>query len=450
MKIVIRGAGDLATGIASRLYHGGHQIIMTETKEPLTVRRMAALSRAVYEDTACVEDLMGVLAHSPQEAEKILQGGDIPVLVDETAATAFKLAPDVAVDAILAKRNTGTSIGDAPFVIGIGPGFTAGKDCNCVIETQRGHTLGTVIYKGSAIPDTGIPADVGGYTTERLIRAAGNGEMEPKAAIGDLVKKGQIVAVTGGREVCAKMDGIVRGMLQAGVRVKENLKIGDIDCRCEPNHCFTISDKARAVGGGVLEAVSGYQAMRDRYAIAVLAAGKSLRFGGNKLLAEVKGKPLFQYTLERLAAFRDFPAFIVTGYEEIAEKAGSQGFCVIRNNTPQLGISHSIRLAIKACTREYPDIQGILFCVCDQPGLSASTMQRIFNEAFLHRGRIICACHEGKTGNPVLWDRQFFKDLLALGGDEGGRRLLARFASYVRHVEALEEELKDIDYRTEL
>lgn len=450
MKIVIRGAGDLATGIASRLYHGGHQIIMTETKEPLTVRRMAALSRAVYEGTACVEDLKGVLAHSPGEAEKILCGGDIPVLVDETAAMAFRLEPDVAVDAILAKKNTGTSIADAPFVIGIGPGFTAGKDCNCVIETQRGHTLGTVIYEGSAIPDTGIPGNVGGYTTERLIRAVGNGKMEPKAAIGDVVKKGQLVAVTGGGKVYAKMDGIVRGMLQEGVQVKDNLKIGDIDCRCEPNHCFTISDKARAVGGGALEAVSGYQAMRDRYAIVVLAAGKSLRFGGNKLLAEVAGKPLFQYMLDRLAAFKGFPAFVVTGYAEIAEKAGQQGVRIIRNATPELGISHSIRLGIQACTREYPDIQGILFCVCDQPGLSVSTMQRIFNEASLHKGQIICACHEKKTGNPVLWDREFFKNLLTLDGDEGGRRLLAGLASHVRHVEALEEELKDIDYRSEL
>ena len=161
MRILIKGAGDLATGIASRLYHSGHQIVMTEIAVPLTVRRMAALSRAVYEGTAVVEDMKGILVYSEKEAEQVLADGDIAVIVDANAKIAAGLQPDVIVDAILAKRNTGTKITDAPFVIGVGPGFTAGIDCNCVVETKRGHTLGNIFYSGSALPNTGIPGDVG-------------------------------------------------------------------------------------------------------------------------------------------------------------------------------------------------------------------------------------------------------------------------------------------------
>ncbi|WP_334136569.1 selenium-dependent molybdenum cofactor biosynthesis protein YqeB, partial [Muricomes intestini] len=271
MRILIRGAGDLATGIASRLYHGGHQIIMTEIAVPLTVRRMVAFSRAVYEGRAEVEDMTGILVHSMEEANAVIQDGDIPIIVDEKAEIVQKYKPDVIVDAILAKKNLGTRMTDAPFVIGVGPGFTAGLDCHCVVETKRGHTLGMVLYAGSAIPNTGVPGNIGGFTTERLIRAGGNGLIEPVASIGDMVEKGQVVAVTGGQKVYAQMSGIVRGMLQPGVQVWKNLKIGDIDARCEKFHCFTISDKARSIGGGVLEAVTGFENIRNKYAIVVLA-----------------------------------------------------------------------------------------------------------------------------------------------------------------------------------
>ena len=450
MKILIKGAGDLATGIASRLYHSGHQIIMTEIAVPLTVRRMAALSRAVYEGTAVVEDMKGVLVHSEKEAKDILADGDIAVIVDADAKIAADFQPDVIVDAILAKRNTGTKITDAPFVIGVGPGFTAGIDCNCVVETKRGHTLGDIIYDGSAIPNTGVPGNVWGYTTERLIRAAGGGKMQPLAAIGDVVEKGQAVAVTGGKEVYAQMSGIVRGMLQPGVNVKEGLKIGDIDARCESNHCFTISDKARAVGGGVLEAVTRHEHMRGKYAIVVLAAGKSVRFGENKLLAQVAGRPMFEYMLDKISAFGDFPAFIVTGYKEIEEKAKLQRMRTVSNKEPELGLSRSVRLGTEACTEQFPDIQGILFCVCDQPNLNPATIQRILNTADLHRGQIISACHRGRPGNPVLWDKKFFRDLRELSGDNGGRQIMSGLQDKVRYVEAYETELKDIDFRSDL
>ena len=290
MKILIRGAGDLATGIASRLYGAGHQILMTEIEVPLTVRRTVALSRAVYEGSAQVEEMLGVLVKDQAGAEQVIADGDIAVIVDETVSCREWFQPDVIVDAILAKRNLGTKITDAPFVIGVGPGFTAGVDCNCVVETKRGHTLGNIIWKGSAIPNTGVPGNVAGYTIERLIRAAADGILEPRVQIGDYVEKGQTVAVTGGMPVYAQMSGVVRGMLQAGVEVTRNLKIGDIDARAEVSHCYTISDKARAIGGGVLEAVTGFERMKDRFAIVILAAGAGTRFGGNKLNALVKNK----------------------------------------------------------------------------------------------------------------------------------------------------------------
>lgn len=259
MKILIKGAGDLATGIASRLYNSGYQILMTDIAVPLTVRRTVALSRAVYEGKAEVETMTGILVKNMDEAEKVLSDRNIPVIVDEKAEIRKDYQPDVVVDAILAKQNLGTRITDAPLVIGVGPGFTAGEDCHVVVETKRGHYLGQVIRKGSAIPNTGIPGNIGGFTVERIIRATADGIFEPVAKIGDMVEKDQIVAYSGGLENRAKMSGIVRGMLQDHVPVTKNMKCGDIDARCELEHCYTISDKARAVGGGVLEAVCGFE-----------------------------------------------------------------------------------------------------------------------------------------------------------------------------------------------
>ena len=262
MKILIKGAGDLATGIASRLYNSGYQILMTDIAVPLTVRRTVALSRAVYEGKAEVETMTGILVKNMDEAEKVLSDRNIPVIVDEKAEIRKDYQPDVVVDAILAKKNLGTRITDAPLVIGVGPGFTAGEDCHAVIETKRGHYLGQAIWKGSAIPNTGIPGNIGGFTVERIIRATADGIFEPVAKIGDMVEKDQIVAYSGGQEIRAKMSGIVRGMLQEHVPVTEIMKCGDIDARCELEHCYTISDKARAVGGGVLEAVCGFEHRR--------------------------------------------------------------------------------------------------------------------------------------------------------------------------------------------
>ena len=445
MKILIKGAGDLATGIAVRLYQCGHQIIMTEIERPLTVRRMVAFSRAVYEKDVIVEGVCGRRAQTLDEVKRIISDGEIAVFVDPEAKIKKSFCPDVVIDAILAKKNIGTQITDAPFVIGIGPGFTAGTDCHCVIETKRGHTLGTVIWKGSAIPNTGVPGNVGGYTIERLIRASSQGEMQAIAHIGDVVQEGQIVAYTGGKPVYAKMTGIVRGMLQDGVIVEENLKIGDIDARCETFHCFTVSDKARSIGGAVLEAVTLFERIYKKYAVVVLAAGASKRFGGNKLLTSIQGKPLYEHMLRKVDALSAFPTYIVTGYEEIQKAAEEKKIHGVENRQPELGISHSLRLGLSACLQENPEIQGVLFSVCDQPNLQLSTMLGLIRTAMLHPGKIVCSGHEGKSGNPVVWDKKFFEELMKLEGDTGGKVILEKRKEQCILLEAEAEELKDID-----
>lgn len=259
MRILIKGAGDLATGIGWRLHRAGYEVWMTDIAVPTAVRRSVSFSRAVYESAAEVEGVHARLAQTEDDGHRIAESGEIPVFVDPEAKIIRSLKPDVVVDAIIAKKNIGTKMTDAPLVIGVGPGFTAGIDCHRVIETKRGHYLGRVIEAGSAIPNTGIPGNVGGYTVERIIRAGEDGIFVPKVSIGDQVEAGQVVAISGNTPVRAQITGIVRGLLQEGVRVTKGMKAGDIDARCEKAHCFTISDKARAIGGGVLEAVCGWE-----------------------------------------------------------------------------------------------------------------------------------------------------------------------------------------------
>lgn len=454
MKILIKGAGDLATGIASRLYGAGHQILMTEIEEPLTVRRLVAFSRVVYEGKAEVEEMTARLAKNQEEAEQIQADGEIAVLVDPKAECIRWYQPDVIVDAILAKRNLGTQISDAPFVIGVGPGFTAGEDCNCVVETKRGHTLANVIWDGSAIPNTGVPGNVGGFTIERLIKATGNGVIEPKAAIGDLVQKGQIVAITGGEPVYAKMDGIVRGMLQPGVHVTEGLKIGDIDARAKQEHCWTISDKARAIGGGVLDAVCGFEKSRGQYALVLLAAGKGSRFGSDKLSTKVDGEKMYERAIARFHAFTGFPAYVVTGNEAIAQAAEEVGDTVVWNREPEKGISLSVRLGLRKAMEDAKvdgtELRGVLFSVCDQPKLKVATIQKILNTAFHHPGKIVCAGEGSQNGNPVLWDQRYFNDLLKLEGDTGGKKILKEQMESVKIVPVSKCELQDVDHREDL
>lgn len=255
MIVLIKGAGDLATGIAYRLKKSGFDIVMTEIDNPTTVRRTVAFSQAIFDNEIEIEGIKGIKVNNINEIHKEIKKGNIPIIIDKEANIIKKLKPKVVVDAIIAKKNLRTSINDAPIVIGVGPGFEAKKDCHLVIETKRGHYLGKVIEEGSAIPNTGIPGNIGGYTKERIIRASSNGKIRPVVKIGDYVKKGEVVAYIDGVEVLAEIDGIVRGMLQEGIEVFKGMKSGDIDPRCEKNHCFTISDKARSIGGGVLEAI---------------------------------------------------------------------------------------------------------------------------------------------------------------------------------------------------
>lgn len=255
MLVLIKGAGDLATGVAHRLKKCGFDVVMTEIERPTTVRRTVAFSQAVFDKSTEVEGIRGTLAKNIEEVKEIIKKGGVAVVIDEKAEIINELKPDAIVDAIIAKKNLGTSINDAPIVIALGPGFTAKVDCHCVVETKRGHYLGKVIYEGSAIPDTGVPGDIGGYTTERIIRATDDGNIKPIAHIGDYVEKGQTVAYVNDSVVLAEINGIVRGMLQENIKVFKGMKSGDIDPRCEKEHCFTISDKARSIAGGVLEGI---------------------------------------------------------------------------------------------------------------------------------------------------------------------------------------------------
>lgn len=255
MLTLIRGAGDLASGIALRLHRSGMQVVMTDLEKPLAIRRTVAFSEAVVNGEATVEDVTAKRAKDASEAMEIVRSGKIAVLVDPELVEGRKLHPDVLVDAILAKRNLGTSIDDAPVVIGVGPGFTAPQDCHAVVETMRGHTLGRAIYQGSALPNTNIPGFIGGFAGERVLRAPKDGEFFSCRQIGDTVREGETVGRVGEAAVKCTVSGVLRGLIADGTRVFEGLKIGDVDPRGEKGYCFTASDKAIAIGGGVLEAI---------------------------------------------------------------------------------------------------------------------------------------------------------------------------------------------------
>ena len=254
--ILIRGGGELASGVAHRLHRSHFKICMTEISHPLAVRREVAFSEAIYEGEKEVEGVRAKLISKPEEIESLWKKGNIPILVDPDAKKTRKfLKPDVLVDAIIAKKNLGTQISDAPLVIGLGPGFTAGEDVHIVVETNRGHGLGRMILSGTAEPDTGIPGEIGGYTMERVLRTMKKGIFHPQKSIGDRISEGAVVAVADDFPIIAKISGIVRGLLREGVEVKKGMKVGDIDSRGKKQSCFTISDKSRAIGGGVLEAI---------------------------------------------------------------------------------------------------------------------------------------------------------------------------------------------------
>lgn len=253
--VVIKGGGDLATGIAHRLFQCNFRILITELAQPTVVRRTVAFAQAVFDGETVVEGVTSKKVTSLDEALAVIGQGNIPVLIDPEAACIRILKPAAVVDAVIAKRNTGTAKADAPIVVAAGPGFTAGTDVHAVIETMRGHDLGRVFYTGTALADTGVPGEIGGATTARLLRSPADGSLSGCRSIGDIVCEGEAVAMVGSLPVNAAIGGVLRGLVQDGLTVRQGMKVGDIDPRCEVSHCFTISDKARAIGGGVLEAL---------------------------------------------------------------------------------------------------------------------------------------------------------------------------------------------------
>ncbi len=262
--VLVRGAGDLASGVAWRLHRCGFPVVMTEVEQPLVVRRTVAFAEAIFTGETTVEGVIARRAADLTEARALLEQRIIPVLVDPPAACRVELRPAVLVDAIMAKANTGTRSDDAPLVIALGPGFEARRDCHAVIETNRGHDLGRVIWQGPAEPDTKTPGEVGGYRGARVLRAPADGFVHAECAIGDIVQEGHVIAHIDGVPVVAPFTGLLRGIVHPSVPVHAGMKIGDLDARGERRYCFTISDKSLAIAGGVLEAVLSWLAVEKQ------------------------------------------------------------------------------------------------------------------------------------------------------------------------------------------
>lgn len=255
LRVLVRGAGEQASGIAHRLFRSHLRVAMTEVPQPLAVRRKVSFCEAVWDGRCEVEGVEARRVASAGEFDGVLAEGAIPVLVDPELRCLARWNPHVLIDATIAKRNLGTHRDMAELVIGFGPGFRAGEDVDVVVETNRGHDLGRLLFDGEAEPNTGVPGATLGYTVERVLRAPAEGVFEPLVEIGDRVEPGDLVARVGEHEIRARIAGVVRGLLRPGIRVWQGLKAGDIDPRGERRYCFTISEKARALGGSALEAI---------------------------------------------------------------------------------------------------------------------------------------------------------------------------------------------------
>lgn len=269
-KIIVRGGGDLATGVIHRLWSAGFNVLVLECAQPAAIRRQVALSEAVYQGEATVEGMTGVLIHSLAEVQDIWQQGKVPVLVDAAAACVKEFQPDILIDAIIAKRNLGTSIDMAPLTVALGPGFVAGADVAAIVETKRGHNLGRIIRTGSAAPNSGVPGNIAGFSKERVLHAECAGVLHILRDISSVVEKDEPIAQIKTADgslvpVLASLTGIIRGMIREGFVVTQGFKIADIDPRQEElANCFTISDKARCIAGSVLELVCRYAQERNR------------------------------------------------------------------------------------------------------------------------------------------------------------------------------------------
>ena len=258
--IIVRGGGDLATGTIYKLKKSGFQVLILEVQNPSAIRRNVAFCEAVYQGTQTVEDMTCYLVESVEQAEQFINEGKLCVLVDPMGESIARLKPLAVIDAILAKKNLGTNRNMAPITLALGPGFVAGEDVDAVIETKRGHNLGRVLWEGAAAPNTGIPGIIGGYGKERVIHCPAKGILRNVKKITDTVSRGEVIAVVetedGNVPVEATLDGILRGLIRDGYPVHVGFKMADIDPRAEEYEiCFTISDTARSIAGGVLEAL---------------------------------------------------------------------------------------------------------------------------------------------------------------------------------------------------
>lgn len=256
--VLVRGAGDLATGVIIKLYNAGYDVLATDLEKPTQIRRTVSFAEALYSGECTVEGVRAVRIDNPSERFAVFDDGAVPVIADPSLDCLDSIQPAVLIDAILAKRNLGTSREMAPLVIGLGPGFEAGSDVDIVIETMRGHELGRIISSGSARPNTGVPGVIGGYGLERVVRSPAEGIFRPVRTFGDIVKAGDIIAYAGDVPVRSEIDGMVRGMLHEGLPVTEGFKVADIDPRGEGVDYTHVSDKARCIAGGVLEAVDHF------------------------------------------------------------------------------------------------------------------------------------------------------------------------------------------------
>lgn len=252
--IVVRGAGDIATGSIQKLHRSGFKVLALETNSPTAIRRTVCLSEAVFNGDSKVEDISARLIDNIWDLEDVFREELVAIMVDKDGDVIEKLKPEVVVDAILAKKNLGTNKKMAKGTVALGPGFVAGEDVDIVVETNRGHNLGRLIFNGSAEPNTGNPGNIEGFTTERVLYSPANGKIENKKEIGDIVKKDEVISIVNGKELKSKIDGVVRGLIRNGSEVFDGMKVGDVDPR-EDTDYNAISDKARSVGGATLEAV---------------------------------------------------------------------------------------------------------------------------------------------------------------------------------------------------
>ncbi len=253
--ILLRGGGDLGTGVALRLHRAGYRVLIAELAQPLAIRRAVAFASAIYTGSIEVEGVIAQRIDQLDQADRVWSIDHIPVLADPDRLISARVQPAALIDAILAKVNTGTQLHEAPIVIALGPGFTVGLDCHAIVETNRGHNLGRVYYHGSAEADTGTPGKIGGEEGKRVLRAPIDGRFRAEKTIGDKVAAGAEIARIGSISIKAEIDGVVRGILQDGIWIAAGTKVADVDPRGAVGYCFSVSDKAWAVGGGVLEAV---------------------------------------------------------------------------------------------------------------------------------------------------------------------------------------------------